>query len=299
MGKSLKHVILSRILGGAALGFILLTSSVACAQAQVWTSQGQLSDFEELKNSLKTHSVIIMGENHGLRTHQAQHLQVLQALRDDGRVVHVGLEFFPYTHQTDVDSYRLGQLSEPDFLKAIQWGNPPFDYYKAQAIFPDYSRGERTWALNAPQVLATAISKTGIAGLTPDLKALMPPGFGLGRDSYRERFMKVIGGHFSDPKLAQNYFEAQSNWDDTMAWRIQTFQEQNPNAVLVVIIGEYHVQYGGGLPDRLRARGVHDVLVISQVNTNEMTADEVQKEVQPDVEYGPRADWIWTAPAVN
>ncbi len=279
--------------------FILSLGMAACAHAQIFTSQGHLSDFQSLSSDLQTHRVIILGENHGFKVDQNQHLEVLKALRDHGRPIHVGLEFFSYPYQADVDAYRLGTLAELDFLKKIKWGKPSFDYYKAQAVFPDYSRGERTWALNAPNELTSQIAKVGIEGLSPELHDLLPPDFSVGRDSYRDRFLKIIGGHFTDPKLAQNYFEAQSTWDDTMAWRIETFQRENPDAVLVVIVGEFHVQYGGGLPDRLKARGVQDVLVISQVNTDGMSQEEIQKEIQPDPEYGPRADWIWAAPAVE
>lgn len=278
---------------------IFCLGNIACAQAQIWDSQGEASSFEALKDSLKTHSVIILGENHGLKTHQNQHLAILKTLRDQGRPVHVGLEFFSYPYQDDVDAYRRGQLPEAEFLKKIEWGGNPFSFYKDQASYPDYSLGERTWALNAPKVLTSQISKVGLEKLTPDLKQLLPPDFAIGSDIYRERFLKAIGGHFTDPLLAQNYFEAQSTWDDTMAWRIQTFREQYPHAVLVVIVGEFHVQYGGGLPDRLKQRGVEDVLVISQVNTLDLSEDEIQKQVRPDSEYGPRADWIWTAPAVD
>ena len=84
-----------------------------------------------------------------------------------------------------------------------------------------------------------------------------------------------------------------------MAWQIQNVTTAHPEAVIVVIVGEFHVQYGGGLPDRLRARGVDSVAVVSQVNTVEMSEAQMKKEVGPDEEYGPRADWIWSAPAVD
>lgn len=277
----------------------LCFATLACASSQIWDSQGNLSSTESLTESLKTHGVIILGENHGLKTHQEQHLMILNNLKNSGRSVHVGLEFFSYPFQNQVDSYRLGKLDEADFLKSVEWGGTPYEFYRPQALFPDYSLGERTWALNAPRALTGQIAKVGIAQLTPELAALMPPDFQVGRDSYKERFLKIIGDHVKDPAKQQYYFEAQSVWDDTMAWRIQTFREQHPTAVLVVIVGEFHVQYGGGLPARLKSRGIHNVLIISQVDTRELNAEELQKQIKPDPEYGPRADWIWSAPAVD
>lgn len=278
-----------------------LVATVACAHGNIWNSQGQPSNYKSLIQSLITQKVIILGENHGLKTHQNQHLAILQSLRQAGLQVHVGLEFFSYPNQAQVQAYRLGQISEVDFLKGIQWGQPSYDYYRAQALFPNLANGEMTWALNAPRSLTGQISRVGIAGLSPELKALMPPYFQIGRESYRKRFFELLGGggHFQDPQVANRYFEAQSTWDDTMAWRIQEILKAYPRAVVVVIVGEFHVQYGGGLPDRLRARGIKNVAVVSQVNTQGLAAQQVLQEVRPHAEYGPRADWIWSAPAVE
>lgn len=278
---------------------IMAFSTIACASSTIWTGKGELSSIESLSEGLKTHSVIIIGENHYLRTHQEQQLQIMENARKHWPLVSVGMEFFSYIYQDQVDSYRLGQINEVDFLKSIEWGNAPFKFYKDQVNFPRYNFSERTWALNAPKALTSAISKSGLQSLTPELQKLLPPNFTLGRETYRARFQEAMGGHITDPQKFQNYFEAQSAWDDTMAWRVVEFKKLHPRSALVIVVGEFHAQYGGGLPDRLKARGVEDILVISQVNTKGLTDEEIQKQIQPDPEYGPRADWIWTAPAVD
>lgn len=298
------------------LGWSTLFSTVACAhslkglgssswgsqslsQPQLWTGSGDKAEFAELETALKTHSIIVLGENHGLKTHQRQHVQILEALRAMGRRVHVGMEFFYYPQQDQVDSFRLGCVSESDFLKSISWGSPSFDYYRDQVLFPRYEIGERTWALNAPRAVTSQVARVGVDRLPVELKALLPPNFAVGSPVYRERFFKLMGDHVKDPSLLQNYFEAQSVWDDTMAWRVQTFQNLHPEDVMVIVVGEFHVGYGGGLPDRLKARGVTGILTLSQVDTKGLSEAELQKQVQPDAQYGPRADWIWSAPALD
>lgn len=272
--------------------------TMACAHGNIWNSKGEKSDYESLIKGLLTQKVILLGENHGLKTHQNQHLQILNSLRDAGLRVHVALEFFSYPNQSDVDQYRLGHLSEAEFLKKLQWQSPSYDFYRDQALFPRMDRGERTWAINAPRSLTGQVARVGVQGLSADLKSMLPPDFQLGRESYRKRFIELLGGeHFADPQVAQRYFEAQSVWDDTMAWKIQNILVQNPQAVVVVIVGEFHVQYGGGLPDRLRSRGVENVAVVSQVNSTDMSESILLQEISPHPEYGPRADWIWAAPA--
>jgi uncharacterized iron-regulated protein len=240
-------------------------------------------------------SIIVLGENHGYAVHQAQHIAVLDTLRSLGHKVSVGLEFFTYTEQNLVNDYRAGRLSEADFLSAIKWGSPSYSFYRAQALFPNLAEGSVTWALNAPRTLTSKVAKTGLTSLTEQEAALLPPNFSLGRYSYRERFLSMMP-HLPSPEAGERYFAAQSIWDDTMAWRAEQFVAQHPGQTLVIVVGEFHVQYGGGLPDRLRIRLPNTMVVtLSQVNTYGLTDAEIQSEVRPSLTYGPRADLLWLA----
>jgi uncharacterized iron-regulated protein len=105
-----------------------------------------------------------------------------------------------------------------------------------------------------------------------------------------------MGGHITDPTKLENYFWSQSVWDETMAWRACEFQKTQAKGILVVIVGEFHVQYGGGLPERLRARGCAQVKTVSQVSTGGMSDSEKKSALEPHSKYGPRADWVWSIP---
>ena len=127
----------------------------------------------------------------------------------------------------------------------------------------------------------------------------MPPDFQLGRDSYKTRFADQMGGHTA-PNI-DNFFAAQSSWDDTMAWQSVEFFKKHPDQVLVIVVGEFHVQYGGGLPDRLKARltaaGIDSSLItVSQIMTYGMSPDDIQQSMQPSATEGPRADFILLDP---
>lgn len=246
----------------------------------------------QVASQVRPGSIIVMGENHGFRTAQQGQIELLQALRARGLQVSTGLEFFYYPDQALVDSYRTGGLSEADFLQKIQWGNPSFDFYRDQALFPRYEMGERTVALNAPKSLTSRIAKVGVAGLAPDEKLLLPPNFQVGRASYKERFLAMMP-HLPSPEAGERYFEAQSAWDDTMAWQAAEFIKAHPDQVLVITVGDFHAAYGGGLPDRIAARTQQKPLVVSYVNAAGMTAEEVEQELNPSTVYGPRADYIW------
>jgi uncharacterized iron-regulated protein len=247
---------------------------------------------ESVVSKVNAGGVLILGELHGNATHYLRQKAALAALAGAGRcTVSVGLEFLSWVHQSFVDDYFDGKLAEADFLKAAEWGGNPFSDYRDQALFPKQTGG-RLIGLNAPRKLTGAISKRGVEGLTAEEVALMPPGFELGRKEYRERFDSIMGGHVPAQAL-DRYFAAQSTWDETMAWQVASYLGANPTHCVAVIVGDFHVNFGGGLPDRLRARGVGNVVTISQVDTFSLTEPELTAELGPDPNYGDRADGIW------
>jgi uncharacterized iron-regulated protein len=282
--------------------FILIylsCSFLACAPAQSGLILGanQLPlTIEQAVSVVLPGSIVVIGENHGFKEHQAEQLVVMNALRQKGLKVAVGMEFLTYTDQTWVDQYRQGLLTEVEFLKQIKWGSPSYELYREQINFPALTDGTKTIALNAPRALTSQIAKAGLNSLSVEQWKLMPPQFTLGRDSYKERFLELIP-HIPNPESGDRYFAAQSTWDETMAWQALNYLDQHSDQVLVIVVGEFHVQYGGGLPDRLRSRGNFPVYTFSQVNTFGLNSDEIQAALRVSTKYGPRADWIWFGPA--
>lgn len=274
---------------------LLLLISLFCgnfAYSQLFDGKTQTqTSLSHLISAVKPGTILLLGENHGLTAHRDQHLEILTALRAQGLKVSVGLEFLNYTDQGTINLYRAGQMSESEFLTQVKWGGTPFDFYRSQLNFPaeaDFSLG-----LNLPRSISSKISRQGLASLTADDLKLMPPGFTLGRDSYKTRFMIAAGAHC---KVPDNCFAAQSAWDDTMAWQATEFINANPEQVLVIIVGEFHVQFGGGTPYRILQRlpGTH-IVTLSQVWAEDMTDAEIANELKPSESEGPRADFIWVS----
>lgn len=267
----------------------------------LYQGTGERATLADLVDQVVPGTILLLGEQHVTATHSGQHLEILQALRNKGLRVSVGMEFVAYPFQQACDDWRNGLLSEDQFLTAVEWGKTGFEFYDRQMLFPDYSQGEHLIALNAPRKLTSRIAKVGIDGLSAEERLLLPPDFTIGNANYFERFKKSIG-HLPDPTKAAFYFAAQSAWDDTMAWKAVEFINAHPDQVLVIIVGEFHVQYGGGLPDRLAARlnsQEHRVLSLSQVNLFGLDDEEAQRALLPSPEYGPRASWIWLSSFEN
>jgi uncharacterized iron-regulated protein len=259
---------------------------------------------QAIVDQIQPGSILIIGEMHGLAPVQSQQVEVLNALRAKGLKITVGFEFFNYTDQQAIDDYRSGQTTEADFLKAINWSGYSFDFYKSQLLFPEAILGETALGLNVPSFVTKQLSKGGYDSLTPEQKSLLPADFTMGNQGYKDRFDAAMGGHMSPDKL-DLYFAAQSAWDDTISMNAANYIEQHPQDIFVIIIGEFHVAYGGGTPDRLSqrllAKGLKPkITTISQLYVEGLTANEITSEVTPSSLYGKRSDFIWlSAPQTN
>jgi uncharacterized iron-regulated protein len=247
-------------------------------------------NLSQVVSELAPGTVVLLGEQHGLSFHAKQQLQVIKMAQESGKLTSVGMEFFEYPYQRQVIEWRQGKLNEADFLRQIGWGSISFDFYRRQVQVPRLGL-EGLLALNAPRSLTSKVANAGMGSLSASELGLLPPQFERGNSRYFERFKKAIG-HLPDPSMAENYFMAQSIWDDTMAWRASKFMKRHPEQILFIIVGEFHVQYGGGLPDRLRSRGIKNILSISLLNLDGMSEQEEAEAVRPSDLDGPRADVI-------
>ncbi|MCK6596930.1 MAG: ChaN family lipoprotein [Bdellovibrionaceae bacterium] len=256
---------------------------------------GEKTKLAELLSAVRPGDVLLLGEKHANSMAQEQQMQILQGLRDRGLKVSVAMEFFYYPHQELVDQFKQGLLSEDTFLQQSEWGSLSFEFYKSQALFPRNNQNERTLAINAPRKLTNKVAKKGLSFLDAEEVKLLPPALELGNESYRKRYMAVAPHMSGSSIVVDNYFAAQSIWDDTMAWQIAKFTAQNTEQqVLVVVVGEFHVAYGGGLPDRLYHRGVLNVKTLTQLDHTDFSSEEeLVDAIVPSHEFGIRSDYIW------
>jgi uncharacterized iron-regulated protein len=81
-----------------------------------------------------------------------------------------------------------------------------------------------------------------------------------------------------------------------MAWQAVQFSQQHPEQVLVIVVGEFHVQYGGGLPYRIVSRWPQaKIVTLSQIWGEGYTDEDVAEALKPSETEGPRADFIWVS----
>ena len=248
-------------------------------------------ELEEVLNAIPKGAVVFLGEQHGRASIQKAQLEILNGLRNRGHKIHIGMEFLDYTQQSSVNDFRSGLINESEFLKKISWGSIDFNFYRDQILFPKGSSGETTFAINTPRWLSGEVSKKGFLGIDEEAKKLFPPQLQLGRDSYKKRFSDLMSGHVTSPEAMQKYFESQSLWDDTMAWQISTLPVALTDTV-VIIVGQFHIEYGGGLPFQLQQR-FKDRPVITIEQLLYYDDEEVPfKDLMPSPTYGPMSDYL-------
>lgn len=255
------------------------------------TRTGERRTLAEAATALGPGEIVVLGEEHATqenqndpdaRLHHDNQLRWLLA-----REMRLGLEFLEYPQQIHVDEFLGGNKSEADFLKAVGWSGNPFAPY---GRLMRASRARGTIALNIPRGIARQVSRAGPDSLSPEQKALVPPLWERGGPQYFERFEATMKGHVPAQAI-ERYFWAQSLWDDTMAWR--AIEGHHPDQVLTLVVGQFHAEFGHGLPARLRRQGARNVTTVVQVALEEWTAQAISAALQPDPLYGHRADLIW------
>ncbi|MGZ3774354.1 MAG: ChaN family lipoprotein [Pseudobdellovibrionaceae bacterium] len=275
------------------VGLFIIWTLSASAQALYDGANPNLNapiSIEKFAAGIPKGSIVVIGEQHNYLPIQQGQLSILYALKKLGHNINVGMEFLNYPNQSKVDDYRSGKLSEEDFKKQA-WGESDFKMYRDQILFPLAKNGEKTFAINSPKEIPIAVKTKGLANLTDQEKSCLPPQFQLGSDSYKERFKEQMAGHVGNEEAMNRYFEAQSVWDDTMAWKICE-AATNSNNTLVVIVGQFHVEYGDALISRIHARcpSFKVTSVFQYLFFNDEKID--LNSLMPSPKYGPLSDYL-------
>lgn len=268
-------------------GYSFASSVAPIAKGTFYSGDHQQSyRLEQWIEQIQPGSILLIGEQHYQAGVADQILQILKELKHQGHQVSVGMEFIDYLSQDSLDRYLHDQITEEVFLNEVSWGGD-FNFYREIVKFPRINQSGYTWGINAPRWLTRKVSQNGLESLTTEELDLLPPQFQRGRDIYFERFKKLLSG-LKDPQKMERYFLAQSIWDDTMAYQIGLHQARYPQQTLVVVVGAFHVQYQGGLGDRLQKRLGKSVAVKSVV----LAPWEQNSEFQEFQSEWP-ADWLW------
>jgi len=222
--------------------------------------------------------VVFIGETHshpaGLATAEDLFGRVLRLTPGSAAL---GLEFYERDEQVPLDDYLTGVTDEDTFRDAV--GKPAEKDTHRPLIEAAREAGRPVWALNAPRRyvrLARTRGFDAFDAFTDEQRRLfdLPDHLTTGRyaDTFYE-LMSGMGGHGeADPEagpseMAVGFFRSQNVWDATMSSSAVRALDAGARP-LVIVVGRFHADFGGGFVQRLRAAAPGArVLTVSVVDT--------------------------------
>lgn len=260
----------------------VLTPSAASAPA-VFDSNGTARTWTEALADLATVRVVAVGESHDDADHHRLQAEVLSALAPRAPLA-VAFEMVGFEDQATLDGYMSGAMSEADF--AVWWKkNWGYDFAIYKPIFDAAkTAGVPAYGLNAPRDLVKAVSKGGLASLSPADRARLPASVQESGDArYRKFVYDSIAGHGPlTPDQLKNRTEAMAVWNETMGEKAASIAATG--RVVLVIAGQGHVLYKAGVPESAARRGAGPVKVLLPL------------DAAPTPDDLPLADWFRVVP---
>ena len=259
---------------------------------------GKTVSRDALLDRLAQADVVFLGEQH---TDPATHILELDVLKGlhkrAGARLTVGMEMWERDVQPALDAYLHGRTDEAAFLKTAR---PWFNYQPEYRPLIEYAKANNipVLASNVPQPIASAVGRRGLAAL-----ADAPPGQAAAlvqapHDGAWLRFKSVMesmggahGGAAMDEATIARFYEAQTVRDEIMAESITRRLDAAPGVLVLHINGQFHSDYGDGIPRRvLWRRPLTKIVIVSVVPVADVgkAAPMVDKEL---------ADYVVLVPA--
>jgi uncharacterized iron-regulated protein len=224
-------------------------------------ANGSLIDLHTLANELKGVRLVFIGELHDHPGHHRAQLSIIEALRETGTPLAVGLEMFRHEDQAALDRWVAGKMPERDFVKVFDrnWGMWPL-YRK---IFL-YARAERIplVGLNLPKRISRQVARGGFRSLSSAQRQTIPRVSCDVDASYQDFIHRTLGDHVGGHQGSFVHFcEAQMLWDNVMALNLIDFLAAHPHETVVVLTGGGHA-WKYGIPEQIRRRKPYTFRVI-------------------------------------
>lgn len=246
--------------------------AVTEAHYRVYTSAGRPAAWADVVAAMREAQVVFVGETHDDPV--AHHLEARlleDAYRQYGadRPVALSLEMFSRDVQYIVDEYLDSLITERHFLASSNpWQNYATDYRPMVELAR--AHGLPVLAANAPRRYVNRVSRLGpgaLAVLGARAREALPPlPYPEPSDAYRakwDRLMRqAMGTHGADttaeagahPPMpaVSNMLYAQALWDAAMAHTLAGYLTAHPEALVLHMVGGFHVAGGTGTPEVLQ-----------------------------------------------
>jgi uncharacterized iron-regulated protein len=215
-------------------------------------SSGKVIGFEELIANLSSKDLIFVGEAHDNPDHHLIQIQILQAVANRSPSLTMGMEFFQKHQQPILDRYVQGEITEKEFLEAVDWKQTwGFDYHLYRPLMQfARERKYRVLAINAPNSVVRKVARTGLKSLDPSERDQLPKDIDLNQERHRSFLQEIYDEHPPrDLKEFEFFYEAQCVWEEAMAGNLAEHLASGKGR-LIAFTGNGHIVNKFGIPDR-------------------------------------------------
>lgn len=208
------------------------------------------------------HAVVCLGERHDQADVHRWQLHVAAGIAAHRPVV-MAFEMFPARLDAVLASWVAGDLSEQDFLTAVDWQNV---WGFAPELYLHLFRAcrEMGWqmrGLNVARDLVRQVGAAGWEGVSHDQREGLTPA-APSPEAYRRFIFDLTGGpregrearDAMDPAF-DRFLRAQEVWDRAFAIHLARAASAAPDACVIGIIGMGHLQFGGGVGWQMQSLG--------------------------------------------
>lgn len=211
--------------------------------------------------------VICIGENHTEYSHHIMQFDIIKRLHESGRKLIIGMEMFQRPFQDYLDRYIDGELDEKEFLERTEYFKRWAYNYNLYRDILNFARSEQipVKALNLRKEIIDKVSKSGIDSLSDEEFSEIPQLLDMTNREYRTFLRGIFFQHAKSAKRQfDNFFQSQILWDETMALSAAEALKQNPDATVILLAGNGHLQNSWGIPDRIkRHTGIKPVVILN------------------------------------
>jgi len=221
--------------------------------------QARALEFPSFVDLVAPNDLVFVGEVHDNAEHHLIQVQILQALMACCGPVDVAMEFFRTPQQPVLDRYTAGEMTESEFLEAVDWDANwgfPFHLYRPLLSLAR-EHGSRVLALNVPLELVRKVARVGLEGLTQEERGRLPVQIDLTNEAHREYVREAYLMHrrAGIPNF-QFFYEAQCVYEEVMAESLARYFEEagRHHRKVVAFAGNGHLEYRFGIPNRVSSR---------------------------------------------
>ena len=264
-----------------------ISASMSCPAIIVDLLLGEPVPIETALDDMSGTRIVYVGEFHTIMRHHELEVDIIRGLAQRHPNISLGMEMFTSEQQPIIDSWLSSQESVSvliDNLGEDRWTNL-MDYASVLLAVRDLKIP--VVGLNISNGIVRKVSRGGLASLSEAEKTLVPPDVEPINPQYAKLLSLKLKVHraFQEKSLERIIF-AQALRDTVMAANITRYLEDvnTKERLLVVIAGSGHLNYGFGVPERVKRRIDVASRIILPSESGELELSEAEKQQAVDIE---------------